>query len=355
MNRKTDRHISNQTIPRRKFLKQATISAMGMIIAHPLWNNRVFSQQPMNKSKVILVRHPQVIDSSGTIQYPLLKKMLTRAIIEFTEKTNLKEAWSRFVTYGRPVGLKLNTLGLSNIRNTSLTNHYSAITSVLVDELKQAGSAEKELIIWDRSEQELENAGLTIQKSPRTVRVLGAKVNRRSHETSDEYDPKYYSVGNKKVRISRILTDKCDTLISIPLLKHHQLAGITSSLKSHFGSIDNPRQFHSTRCVNPGIPELNTIPVIRKKQKLIVADCLLGLYHGGPWWNPRYVWPYGGIVVGTDPVAVDTILLNIMDEKRKSQNLIPIKQSIQQLKLSAKLGLGTCDPNRIDLKTIQLN
>ncbi|MCK4835677.1 MAG: hypothetical protein KAT17_03535, partial [Candidatus Aminicenantes bacterium] len=189
MNRKTDRHISNQTIPRRKFLKQATISAMGMIIAHPLWNNRVFSQQPMNKSKVILVRHPQVIDSSGTIQYPLLKKMLTRAIIEFTEKTNLKEAWSRFVTYGRPVGLKLNTLGLSNIRNTSLTNHYSAITSVLVDELKQAGSAEKELIIWDRSEQELENAGLTIQKSPRTVRVLGAKVNRRSHETSDEYDP----------------------------------------------------------------------------------------------------------------------------------------------------------------------
>ncbi len=355
MNRKTNKHFSNQTIPRRKFLKQATISTLGIAITHPLLNNRLFSQQIKKKSKVILVQHPQVIDASGKVQYPILKKMLTRAIIEFTEKTNLKEAWSKFITHGRPIGIKLNTLGLSSIKNSPLTDHYSAITSVLVDDLKQAGVDEKDLIIWDRSDQELVNAGLTVQKSPEKVRVMGVKASRGSNETAEEFDPNYYPVGNKKVRLSRILTDQCNTLISIPILKHHQLAGITGSLKSHFGSIDNPGQFHSTRCVNPGIPELNAIPVIRKKQKLIIADCLLGLYHGGPWWNPRYVWPYGGIVVGTDPVAVDTILLNIMDEKRKSQNMVPIKQSIQQLKLSDKLGLGTCDTNQIDLKVIKLS
>jgi hypothetical protein len=355
MKQKTNMHISDHTIPRRKFLKQATMSTLGLAITHPLFNNSLFSQETIKKSKVVLVLDPQVIDKSGKVQYPILKKMLKKAITELTGKTNLKDAWSQFIPLGRPIGIKLNTLGLTSIRNSPLTHHYSAITSVLVEDLKQAGIAEKDLIIWDRSEKELINAGLSVQKSLGKVRIFGVKSSGRGPETADEYDPKYYPIGDKKVRLCRILTDQCDSLISIPILKHHQLAGITGSLKSHFGSIDNPGQFHSTRCVNPGIPELNTIPIIRKKQKLIIADCLLGLFHGGPWWNPKYIWPYGGIVVGTDPVAVDTVLLDIMDKKRISQKMVPLKQSVQQLKLSEKLGIGGCNPNQIDLKTIKLS
>jgi uncharacterized protein (DUF362 family) len=339
------------------FIKGAAVGGLGLAVGGPLAGTELLAREAVNKSRIVLVRHPRVVDAAGHVQAPILKEMIARAMDEFTGKTGAKEIWGPFLNTGRPVGLKLNTLGLSGIRKSTLTQHFSAVTSVVVDQLKAAGCAEKDLIIWDRSDEELANAGLTIQKNPGSLRVLGVIGDRSSRgddQIAREYEPTYYPVGNKKVRLCRVLTDQFDTLISIPLLKHHRLAGITGALKSHFGSIDNPGQFHSSRCVNPGIPEINAIPLIRKKQKLIIADALMGLCDGGPWWNPRHVWPYGGIVVGTDPVAMDAVLLKIIDEERKTRDLQPIARSIRQLKLSEQLGLGTCDPARIDLKTIRL-
>ena len=349
---------SFRALPRRAFLKGAAAGTLGMTVGLPLLEGGLFAQESATKSRVVLVRHPSVVDAAGNVRIPLLRKMITRAMAEYTGKSVSKEIWGPFFSASRTVGLKLNTLGLSNIRKSSLTEHFSAVISVLADELKAAGCAEKDVIVWDRSEEELANAGLTVQKSPDKIRVLGVmgdRSSRGSEKIAGKYDPTYYPVGNKKVRLCRILTDQCDTLISVPLLKHHRLAGITGSLKSHFGSIDDPGQFHSTRCVSPGIPEINAIPVIRRKQKLIIADALMGLCHGGPWWDPRHVWPFGGIVVGTDPVAVDAVLLQIIDEERKTRDLQPIARSIRQLKLSEQLGLGTCDPTRIDLKKIELS
>jgi len=59
------------------------------------------------------------------------------------------------VPKARPIGIKLNTLGLSSIRNSLFTDHYSAITSVLVEYLKKTGVNDKDLIIWDRSDEKL--------------------------------------------------------------------------------------------------------------------------------------------------------------------------------------------------------
>lgn len=353
MVKKKNQINSTQTIDRRSFLKQATLGTLGLTFGQTIFKESLFARR--GKSKVVLVRHPKVIDMNGKVHIPLLKDMIARAMVEFTGKNNLKEAWSPFVPKARGIGIKLNTLGLSSIRNSPFTDHYSALTSVLVEHLKKTGVNDKDLIIWDRSDEELVNAGLTLQKAEGKMRVMGVKSGRRGSSDNNEYHPSYHAVGDKKVRLCRLLTDNIDTLISIPILKHHQLAGITASLKSHFGSIDDPRQFHSTRCINPGIPELNAIPIIRKKQKLIIADCLMGLYHGGPWWNPKHIWPYGGIVIGSDPVAVDTVLLDIMDKKRKAQNLVSLKESVKQLTLSEKLGLGNSNPVNIDLKTIDLS
>jgi len=46
--------------------------------------------------------------------------------------------------------------------------------------------------------------------------------------------------------------------------------------------------------------------------RLIVVDALRPLANGGPQVDPRYLWDYQGLLVGTDPVAVDTIGLEII-------------------------------------------
>ncbi len=44
---------------------------------------------------------------------------------------------------------------------------------------------------------------------------------------------------------------------------------------------------------------------------------LYPLCNKGPQPDPRYQWPYGGLIAGIDPVAVETVCLNIINNKRK--------------------------------------
>jgi hypothetical protein len=62
---------------------------------------------------------------------------------------------------------------------------------------------------------------------------------------------------------------------------------------------------------------VNAIPAVRDKCRLIVVDAMQPLFHGGPQVSPKYLWPYNGIIVGTDPVAVDAVCMKILEAKRR--------------------------------------
>ncbi len=100
--------------------------------------------------------------------------------------------------------------------------------------------------------------------------------------------------------------------------------------------------------------EINAIPVIREKQRLVLFDALLGVYNGGPRWPRRYIWPYGGILVGTDPVAMDAVALLILDEKRRAEGMGSLIGRAGSVNAAAALGLGTADRDQIDLIEVTL-
>jgi len=109
-------------------------------------------------------------------------------------------------------------------------------------------------------------------------------------------------VGGLTSRVSRILDEVTTSMINICVPKTHGGAVFTNALKNHYGTVDNPGRMHGNNCTNPGIPEVNAIPIIRKKQKLVVSDALLMVIEAGPRWDRRFIRPFGGILVGTDPV-----------------------------------------------------
>jgi len=43
--------------------------------------------------------------------------------------------------------------------------------------------------------------------------------------------------------VSKILTQMCDVIINMPILKDHQMAGVTFAMKNMYGTVDRP-----TRC-----------------------------------------------------------------------------------------------------------
>ena len=354
MNRDPNPRPGIRTYDRRRFLKHSALTAFGLAATRkfsPALDGLFSAAQSGQKSKVVLVRHPAVVDSAGKVQAPLLQEILDKAITTFSGRSTVADSWRQYFSPDDVVGLKINTLGLMNVRGTDYTQHFGAFIQALASGLRRAGIKDRNMVVWDRSEEEMTEAGLTIQKDPGAMRVMANKAARRG---AGDYAETTYPVGGLTSRVSRILAEVCTSFINIPVPKTHGNAVFTCSLKNHYGTIDNPSQMHANSCSNPGIAEVNAIPIIRKKEKLVVSDALLLVPEQGPRWDPRFIRPFGGVIVGTDPVAVDAVALKILDDQREKDGLERIASRVPHLALADQLGLGKSRFEDIDLAAINL-
>jgi uncharacterized protein (DUF362 family) len=323
-------------------------------MADALWSDAVCGSTPQTStSRIVLVRDSRVIDSSGVVQHPLLQEMLDRALLAYSRKSTIGDAWKEFVRPQDTVGLKLNGNSVPQLRGSELVSHFPAVTSAILAGFREAGIPEENVVLWDRSDEEVAAMGHALQKDSGAMRALGTRVSRRGGG-GPGFSSESFQVGSSTSKVSAIASEMCTALINLPVLKDHSTTGITGALKNHYGSIDNPNRYHRNRGTNPGIAEVNAIPVIREKERLIVFDALLGVFNGGPRWQRQFIWPYGGILVGTDPVAMDQIALTIIDEKRRQEGLEPLAREVPSLEAAEALGLGTRDLEQVELEEITL-
>jgi len=331
---------------RRDFIRKSTLGIMGISLAA-----KTYPRFVNIRNKVVVVRHKNVFGPDGHARQQLVLDMVNRGITGLTGIGNLRDAWFPFFRPVDVIGMKINAISFRGLANTPLATHYPVLTNAIISSCVRAGIEEKQFVIWDRSDAELVNLGYTPSKETDRSRVFGTY---RHHRGTDGigFHPEQHPAGKKSTRVSRILSDICTAMINVPVLKPHTLAGITAALKNHYGTINNPSSFHSSACTDPGIPEINTIPEIRNKERLVICNALQAIYRGGISWKPANVWPYGGIILGTDPVAVDRICLKIINEKRLQMNKNIIHNRARHIQLSEQLGIGVADLDKIDLVEI---
>ena len=157
-------------------------------------------------------------------------------------------------------------------------------------------------------------------------------------------------------RLARILTERIDAVINMPVLKQHMLSGMSGALKNQFGCIHNPHKMHLDRC-DPYIAEVNAIPAIRNRQRLIVMDALRVVVDNGPSYQPGMAEVANSLLFATDPVAVDVVGLDLLEELRQRRNLPPLDRvdlAPTHLQTSAKLGLGQAERGAIEVVTIEV-
>lgn len=170
--------------------------------------------------------------------------------------------------------------------------------------------------------------------------------------------------------VSRIVTQQINKFINLPVLKHHQSAGVTIALKnmSH-GMVNNVNRSHVTPTSNACgifIPSVVSLPVIRQKAVLHICDGVKAGYHGGPGTNPRYIWEHKTMYFATDPVALDKTGWKAIDARRRQVGMLPIALSkpdkdstflncqVEHIEIAGNLGLGVFDDAKIELKRIAL-
>ena len=112
------------------------------------------------------------------------------------------------------------------------------------------------------------------------------------------------------------------------------------------------QDYHGEACALLG--EIWTHPEVVGRTRLNVLVMLTPQFHGvGPHsFSPAYTWPYGGLIVGTDPVAVDATGARIIQAHRNLHfgEERPLEPKPHHIVVADTVyGLGVSDPARIEL------
>jgi len=193
---------------------------------------------------------------------------------------------------------------------------------------------------------ELLRAGYKLSKSGGAVQCRGTDAERYG----SGYQKQVESSGQIGSCFSRILAEEITALICVPVLKDHNLAGVSLGMKNFFGAIHNPNKYHDDNC-DPYVVDVVSHRFIRPKWKLTVCDATRAQYHAGPTRNPEFAWPFGGLIVGTDFVAVDAVAADLLETQRKDKGLRSLKQEkrpTRHIATAGTRGLGTADLGKIE-------
>jgi uncharacterized protein (DUF362 family) len=127
-------------------------------------------------------------------------------------------------------------------------------------------------------------------------------------------------------------------------------------LKNQFGCIHNPNKMHLDKC-DPYIAEVNALPAIRQKQRLIVMDALRPVVDNGPSYQPGMAEVANTLLFAVDPVAMDVVGLELLEGLRKRRDLPSLERvnlTPTHIQTSAKMGLGVSDRAAIDVVSIEV-
>jgi hypothetical protein len=207
-------------------------------------------------STVVLVRNQRALGAGNSVDLAVLKQMLTETVTRVTKASSERDAWRSLFKPDDIIGLVA-------------TPHLNPTHKELVEVVRAA----------------LQGAG-----------IPGGNL--RSAQGGPDQ------------------AKACTSLIALPALKAHWLTGIGTVLKNYITYSGSPSSYHDQNNIKLG--EIWNMPHVKGKTRLVLVDALRPLCDKGPQPDPRYMWNYCGLIAGTDPVAVETVCLKIIEEKRRA-------------------------------------
>jgi uncharacterized protein (DUF362 family) len=345
-------------ISRRDFIKKGAAVSAGLFLSPLIDKDMLFASTSFQKKGYVLqVKHEASVKRFRPKAY-VVKQMMTEGMKKLTGKSSAADAWKTFFSPDDVVAIKINPIDWMHRMVTNKTMVFEVIRR-----LKEIGIPENNIIIWDRFEPHVKDAGYRINHSQNGVRFMGTEFRSGSKKFILDYGTYFYanpssSVLGKKSYYSSIVTKTATKIINMPLLKDHADAGITFALKNMaFGVVNNTRRFHASSC-NPMIAEVCSHPVVKNKLVLNIGDALSAIYEGGPFLkNYRNKWMEKSIIFSTDMVAMDRVGLEIIEKKRKEKGLPSLWTKYYKplhIKTSGLKGLGEHRLSKINHDILKL-
>jgi hypothetical protein len=204
-------------------------------------------------SRVVVVRHEGVWD--GPEPDPaIVLDMLDAGLSILTDIPDEQAVWRALFDPDEKVLLKVNCIAYNGPTQP-------AVAYAVAQRLQDAGVLAENILIFDRTDNELTASGYTLNDGGAGVQCHGSRGDGSEAVLTQAIVRFYQEI------------DACDAIVNIPTPKQHSSAGVSAALKNHYGSVNRPSALHGNWC-DPAIAELNVQPNVRDKTRLIVGAAL---------------------------------------------------------------------------------
>lgn len=248
-----------RVITRRDFLQGTAGMALAASLAPGIWGGTASAEE---KSKVILIRHPEAVSAEGKIDGEIVQSMVDEALKTLLSEKEAPTAWKRLFNASDVVGIKSNSW-----RELPTPKELEA---AIRRRLMDAGVLEKNIGIDDRG----------VRNNP--------------------------------------IFQNSTALVNVRPVRTHHWAGIGSCIKNYIPFVPRPSEYHPDACAD--LAKIWDLPVVKGKTRLNILCALQPQFYGrgASFFDRRYTWPYKGLLLGADPVAVDAVGAHLLQKKRLS-------------------------------------
>ena len=282
----------SDVVTRRDFLK----GTAGLLMATALGQAAGSEVCAQEKSRVVIIRNPKALSEGGETDAVVLQSMLDEALPALLGERDAPKAWQRLFTKSDVVGIKSN--------------------------------------VWRflPTPKEMEQA---LRKRLLDLGIPAAAL----------------SIDDRGVLDNPVFM-KSTALINVRPVRTHHWSGVGTCLKNYIMFVPNPSAYHGEACSDLG--KIWTLPHVKGKTRLNILVALTPQFYGrgAHSFDRRYLWPYKGLIVGTDPVAVDTVGAELLRRKRIAYFGGEKELDVQPIHIVAadkRYHLGVSDLSRIEI------
>lgn len=305
-----------QRLTRRDLLKETAVAAG--VLAAGASAPELLAQKQAAKTRVVIVTCPDAIEPNRPANAAAVRKMVEKGITTLSGKRDVRDAWRTYVRPTDSVALADSGTWLLNVPEV-LAEVMRGIT------LAQPKAAKLTYCSWD----EREARWLTQARD--ALKAVGVPQN--------VMDGSIYTIP------SSFHKQPFTTLVMTPTLKRHSIAGVSGVVK-HFATMSKggPAPHHPNAMETAGsviVPEFGHL------RHLIIVDALRwGDNTRGPQFYQK------SLILGTDPVAVDTVALDLYLKNCTTHGNLPPDR--HRILADTRYKAGTSNRARMEVKEIRV-
>ena len=316
--------------------------------------------------RVVSLLSKSVINpATEKVEEPVVREMMRRGMLALTGDKDIRDSWRRFIEPNDVVGIKTNCSGAPQICS------HPIVVGEIVRNLVAIGVKPTNIHLYERFANQL----VTVKYENYVPAGVHVKAIGEGRAEMTGYDPHtyvecdFFGEDDGRSNMVRLVTETFTKIVNVPNMKDHGASGVTGCLKNiAYGNFHNVARSHKYTKTNTlsFIGTLASVEPLRSKAVLSVMDGLKAVWQGGPFAPKKEFRFYPGqMMFGTDPVAMDRLLLDIIEDERKRHGYPSVwtrelpkgdhyLREPGHIEFAGKLGLGVHDKSKIKLEEIRL-